>query len=425
MNTVNLHYGKNGLKLNISPSWDAHIIRKPKMPVMDNCVKVLTEFFNNPVGCESLSEGAEFCETACIAICDITRPVPHSIILPPLIKNLIDAGLEPSNITILIATGLHRQNEGEELREVVGDDWILENCNVVNHFALNDEDHEDLGETARGIRIKIDKRFTEADLRIVVGLVEPHFMAGYSGGRKLITPGLASAETITRIHSAEFIEDAWCANCILEGNPIHNEQMEIAKLLDPVYCINVVIDEDRQISFINFGDIEESHKQAVDFIKEFAVVKVGKKFKTVVTTSAGYPLDKTYYQTIKGLIAAKDILEDGGTMIIASECSEGIGSDYFKESQKKLLKLGKDEFLKSLEAKENAEIDEWQSEKLLEILRKGKIMLYSTELSDEDKKLTAIEIINNLQEEIEAQLKASGDYSLAIIPEGPYVIPVG
>ncbi len=175
--------------------------------------------------------------------------------------------------------------------------------------------------------VKLDRRFVEADLKIVTGLVEPHFMAGYSGGRKVIAPGIAHRDTITTFHNARFMSDPKADNCVLEGNPLHREQLEIVRMLRRVLAVNTVIDEHRRVSFVNFGEVVDSHLEAVEFIRRYAQVAVPRRFKTVVTSAAGYPLDTTYYQTVKGMVGPVDILEPGGNLVVVSECSEGIGSD--------------------------------------------------------------------------------------------------
>ena len=189
-------------------------------------------------------------------------------------------------------------------------------------------------------------------------------------------------------------------------------------------ALNVVIDEERRIGFVNFGEIESSHLLAVDFMRKHAEVKVPRKFKTVVTTSAGYPLDKTYYQTVKGMVGVLDILEPGGTIIIASECSEGMGSREFVEAQKTLCEVGLDRFMSILDTREKALIDEWQTEMLIKALRKGTVQLYTTGLGPEDMKDTCVEPVSSVDEAVMASIQAQGDREVAVVPEGPYVIPL-
>ena len=242
---------------------------------------------------------------------------------------------------MLVATGLHRPNEGAELAELVNDPWVLATVRVENHFARRDADHADLGATAtRGTPVKIDRRFVEADLRIATGLVEPHFMAGYSGGRKVIAPGVAHADTIRTFHSARFMEHPLARSCNVDGNPLHEEQLEIVRMIGEAYALNTVLDQDRDLVHVNFGEVIQSHLAAVEFARESVEVAVPRRFSTVVTSAAGYPLDKTYYQTVKGMVTPLDILQPGGTLIIGSECSEGFGSAEFRESQGRLVDTG-------------------------------------------------------------------------------------
>jgi nickel-dependent lactate racemase len=367
--SVRLMFGKGTVEVELGASVDATVIVKPPMAVIADPAAAVQASIVSPASdegepaCVPLAEFAKGKTTACILICDITRPVPNGLLLPVLVKTLIEAGVPKEGITVLIATGLHRPNEGDELRELVGDEWVLDNVSCVNHFARNDEDHVQVGVTeGRGTVAKIDKRFVEAEVRIATGLVEPHFMAGYSGGRKVISPGIAHSETITTFHSARFMEHPKAVEGNLIGNPLHEEQLAIVDMMNtaenPILSMNVVIDDERRLGFVSYGHIKASHAQAVDFVRKFAEVGVpGPRFNTVVTSTAGYPLDKTYYQTVKGMCLALGVLAPGGDLIIASECSEGLGSEEFKESQARLVEMGSAKFLEKVLAQKYAEID--------------------------------------------------------------------
>jgi nickel-dependent lactate racemase len=256
----------------------------------------------------------------------------------------------------------------------------------------------------------------------VTGLVEPHFMAGWSGGRKVIAPGIAHRDTITTFHNARFMGDPRAANCVLDGNPLHREQLAILEKVGRVLAVNTVIDERRALSYVSYGECVASHLRAVDVMRRFATVPVGRRFRTVVTSAAGYPLDKTYYQTVKGMVAPIDILEPGGTLIVASECSEGMGSREYVEAQRRLLALGADGFLEDIAGKRFADIDEWETQMQLKATRVGPVQLYSGGLPAEAP--TGVTRAASVEEAIEASLRASGDRHLAVIPEGPYVVPV-
>jgi nickel-dependent lactate racemase len=421
---VNLRYGRGELSIDLPQGLDVTLIRKLKMPIIETPTLAIDEALSNPTNSPSLDELSVGRKTVCILICDITRPVPNGLILKPLIIKLLNQGIRPDQITVLIATGLHRPNEGAELEELIGDPWVLNTVRVENHFARDAAAHVEVGTTSKGNHILLDRRFVLADLKIVTGLVEPHFMAGYSGGRKVIAPGIAHAETITTFHSARYMEDPFSANCVLKGNPLHEDQLEIVEMIGGAFSINVVIDEFRNLSFVNFGEVVSSHLEAVDFIRKYAEVEIPQRFSTVLTSCAGYPLDLTYYQTVKGMVGPIDILKKGGDLIVASNCLEGMGSEEFISAQRRLIEMGPREFLNSILKKTHADIDEWQTEMQLKPMNIGSVHLYSEGLSNEDWALTGVNRVHDLIECIKKSVSRSGDNKIAVIPEGPYVIPV-
>ncbi len=421
---INMMYGKTGLSLDLPDDLDVTLIKKKAMPVLKDPEGAIKAAFANPVNGKALRDEAKGCRSCCILICDITRPVPNGVILGPLVKELIQAGIAPSSITVLVATGLHRPNEGDELRELVGNDWVLDTVNVANHYARREEDHEYIGTTSAGIEARLDRRFLRADLRIVVGLVEPHFMAGYSGGRKIVAPGVAHEKTIRTFHCARVLEHSCAANCVIEGNPLHAAQIEIVRMVGRCLAVNTVIDEERRISFVNFGEIEASHLEAVSFVRPYAEVRLDTKFKTIVTSSAGYPLDKTYYQTVKGMVGAIDILEPGGDLIIVSACSEGIGSPEYAEAQVCLTNVGPENFLRGIIEKRYAAVDEWQTEMQVKAMKRANIFLYTDGLTKDQQALTGVTMIKSPAACVMESVKARNDRRVAVIPEGPYVIPL-
>jgi nickel-dependent lactate racemase len=421
---ISMKYGKTGLDINFPDDWSVVRVEKKDMPLLKNPQQALQQALSNPVGAPPLMESAQNASTVCILICDITRPVPNGTILPVLLRHLIKNGIQPNAITILVATGLHRPNQGAELVELVGDPWVLDTVKVENHFARNAEDHTDLGKTADGLPIRLDRRFVNADLKIVTGLVEPHFMAGFSGGRKVIMPGIAHQDTIRRFHTARYLEHPQAANCVLEGNPLHKIQLEIVQKLPKTMAINTVIDEQRRIAFINYGEIEKSHLEAVKFLKPFVEIPVPHKFATIITSAGGYPLDKNYYQTVKGMVSTINILKPGGNLVIVSECSEGMGSKEYIQAQKQLQQMGPEKFLKRLNSKQVAEIDEWETEMQIKPMRLGSIHLFSKMLSDSQHSITGVRQVTSLPETLQSCVRLQDDKQVAVIPDGPYTIPV-
>ena len=420
---VKLLYGKNGITLNIQDDWNANIIRKPLMPIIDDISGEVNKALNNPINSLSIDKISSKGKSVCILVCDITRPVPNKLFLKQIIIKFINAGISADNILIIIATGLHRPASQDEINEIIGSSWVLKNIKIENHFARDDSMHKNIGTTKQGNIVKLDKRFVDADIKIATGLVEPHFMAGYSGGRKVIAPGIAHADTITTFHSARYMENPNATSCNLINNPLHEDQLEIVNMIGQVYAINCVIDEERNLSYINFGEIISSHMKAVNFVASFAKVKCNNSYNTIITSAAGAPLDGTFYQTVKGMVTPLEILKKGGDLIITSECSEGLGSEEFIASQKKLLEIGPNKFLENILKKDFAAIDEWQTEMEIKSLIKGNIFLFSEGLSEKDKLYTGVNIINNIAKTIDESIKRHNNNNIAIIPEGPYVIP--
>ena len=422
---VNLAYGRSGLVVNFPDEAELTLIHKRVLPPLPDPHVAVRQALNVPIGSASLKELSRNRRSACILICDITRPVSNHLFLRPIIEDLLAGGVPASKIVVLVATGLHRPSHGAELEELIGDPWVLSTVQIANHMARDDAGHVDLGRTiTRGTPIKIDRRFVEADIRIATGLVEPHFMAGYSGGRKVVAPGIAHADTIRTFHSARFLEDPLAVQCNLERNPLHEEQLEIIRMIGEVYALNIVSDELRQLSYVCFGEIIASHLAAVEFARKSCEIPVPRRFKTIVTSSAGYPLDKTYYQTIKGMVTPLDILEPGGTLILASACTEGLGSEEFHKSQRRLVAVGPDAFLQTILGKTLADTDEWETEMLLRPVKRGRVAFYTDGLSEAERRITGVEHIASVEMAVCESMARTGDHAVAVIPEGPYIIPL-
>lgn len=425
---ISLPYGRSSLTVRFPPECDVTVIRKPQMPVLRSPSEAVRLALANAQASQPLSELAQAATTACILVCDVTRPVPNDILLGPIVSCLTGAKIRPQNILILVATGLHRPNEGAELGALIGDRSVLDTITIANHIAQDDHAHINLGTTTRGTPVLLDRRFVEADLKLVTGLVEPHFMAGYSGGRKVVAPGIAHAETIGVLHSAGILDDPNCAACNIEGNPLHLEQLEVLSMLrahagSEVYAVNTVIDEDRNLAFVNFGEIESSHQAAMDFAARYCTVQLPSKFETIVTSAAGYPLDQTYYQAVKGMVTPLSILEKNGTLVLAAECKEGLGSDAYRKSQRDLINEGTKAFLKRISQKSKADIDEWETQMQANAQEDFEFCLVSDGLSGEDRELTSVRMAESLDEGISFALSRAKSTNIAVIPEGPYVVP--
>jgi nickel-dependent lactate racemase len=278
-----------------------------------------------------------------------------------------------------------------------------------------------LGDTARGVPIWIDSRYVGSDLKITVGLIEPHFMAGFSGGRKLICPGLAAWETISAWHSPKFLEHPNARAGCLEGNPVHEENTAIALKAGCDFIVNVVIDAKRQILGVAAGDMQKAFLEGTKLARRVVTVAVEEPFDIVVTTGAGYPLDATYYQTVKGIVAAMEIVKPGGTIIIASAMSEGIGSPQFRQLLEETPSL--DAFMERILNSNRATVDQWQLEEFIKARRKAKVKVVSDGLSAEILRKLHVEPAESIESAVAESLAEYGpDAKIAVIPKGPYVM---
>ena len=417
---VEMRYGTGILPIEIPDKNVAKVLEiSESMPLPDE-IRAVREAIAQPIASQPLAEIGKGRASACIVISDITRPVPNKVILPPMLETLEQTGIPREKITILIATGIHRPNDAEELETMVGSD-IMKTYRIVNHFSQKPETHAYLGKTQNGTPVHIDKTYLEADLKITTGLIEPHLMAGYSGGRKAICPGIASVETMKVMHGPELMEHPKSAVGILEGNPFHIEATEIALMAGADFNLNVAIDKQRRITGVFAGDLVESHRVGAAFVEKHAKVTLPVAADAVVVSSAGYPLDTTFYQAIKGLLTAVEIVKQGGSILLVAACSEGIGSKPFTDLIFKTDDLTA--FVQGLYNPANFVIDQWQLEELAKVARKADIYFYTDGIPYHQRVKLFVHPLKSAQEGIEELLTRYGeDAQIAVIPEGPYVL---
>jgi len=418
---VTLDYGKTGLDVEVPDGIIGPLSIQPA-PIVADPDRTLRELLINPIGSPPLAELARGKKSACILICDITRPVPNKVLLPPILETLEAEGMARENILILIATGLHRPNEGAELVELVGPE-IAANYRVENHFGKVLEEHTYLGTTARGVPVWIDTRYVQAELKIATGLIEPHLMAGYSGGRKLICPGIAALETVKVWHGPQFLEHPKADCGHLEGNPVHEENTLIARLTGCDFIVNVTLDAKRQITSIVAGDMEQAFMAGVNFARQIVQANVTAECDIVITSGAGYPLDTTFYQAVKGMTGALPIVKQGGTIILAASMTEGIGSPEFQQLFRENDSLPG--FVQRIMGKDYFVMDQWQLEELAKVCRKAKVKIVTHGLTPEVLNKLFVESAPSVEQALAESLVEYGPAArIAVIPKGPYVLPV-
>ncbi len=417
---VKLEYGRTGLEVDLPEERVTRSLAyKDAAPLADPAGAV-REALEHPTGTPPLAEVARGRKSACVVICDITRPVPNKLILAPLLATLEASGVPREKILILVATGLHRPNEGAELVEMVGQE-IADNYRIENHHGKELSEHTYLGDSPRGVPVWIDSRYVEADLKITTGLIEPHLMAGFSGGRKLICPGLAALETVKVWHGPDFLEDPRADCGILENNPVHEENTWIGLHTGCDFIVNVVIDAERRLLNVVAGDMIEAFHQGVDFVRGVVTDCVQEPVDIVVTSCAGYPLDTTFYQAVKGLTGALPIVKQGGSIIMAASLSEGIGSPEFQRLFDENASL--DGFVERILGKDYFVMDQWQLEELAKVRRKAKVKIISDGIPSETLNRLFVESAPSVEQAVADSLAEYGpEATMAVIPKGPYVL---
>jgi nickel-dependent lactate racemase len=418
---ITLDYDRTGLTVELPDDRIVGPLAIRPAPPLSDPEAALARALAKPIASRPLAELARGRRNACILVCDITRPVPNRLILPPLLRTLEEQGIARQDILLLIATGLHRPNEGAELEEIVGPE-IAANYRIENHHGKILDEHEYLGTTPNGVPAHIDRRYVKADLKITTGLIEPHLMAGYSGGRKVICPGIAALETVKIWHGPRFLEHPKADCGFVEGNPVHEENTRIAKMAGCDFIVNVCLDGQRRITWVGAGDMEKAWEEGVRFVEQVVRVPVPAPLDVVVTSSAGYPLDTTWYQAIKGLTGALPIVKRGGTIVLAAGLTQGIGSPEFQKLVAdnpdlqvfKARILGQDYFV----------MDQWQLEELAKVVAKCKVKVVSAGLPAEMLRKCHVEPATSVEKAVADCLAEYGPSAkVAVIPKGPYVLP--
>lgn len=416
---VDVAFGKTGLPLDLPDVYRYRVLEARSATPLDEPARTLDQALDAPIESDALRELARGERSAAISVCDITRPAPNSFVLPPVLGRLEESGISREAITILIATGLHRPATEAEIRQIVGAE-VAARYRVVNHDARKPETHRHLGSTRSGTPVYIDERFMAADLHITLGFIEPHLMLGYSGGRKLVAPGLAARETITVLHSPRFMRDPRTHEGYIEGNPLHEELLEIAAMARHDFIVDVALSRSREIAGVFAGHPVEAHRKGAEFVSRVMLELLEEPVDAVITTSAGYPLDLTYYQSLKGVTAAQHILKPGGRILLIAACEEGPGAPEFRRMLKEFP--SSEEFMDRI-AEAPVIIDQWQLEKLALVTRKADIIYYVPGLPADYYPMLWGTACNSISEAMRTLTDGLEPGSrIAVIPEGPYVL---
>ena len=415
---THLQYGNSGLDIDI-PAHNITLLEPQFVKGLTDESAGFRDAVRNPIGSKPLKELINAKDKVAVVIPDITRPLPSDRLLPWMFAEL--SHVPADNFTIIIGTGSHRINTAAEIVAMVGANTASK-YRVVNHNSHDPDTMELVGNTPDGHPVLMNKDYVRADKRIVLGFIEPHFMAGFSGGYKAVMPGIVDIDSIMRYHSASVIGDPRSTWGLLENNPTQDIIRANGSLLPVTFCINVTLNKNRQITRFFCGDVLAAHEEGCKFAKSTTMVPCPQAFPIVITTNGGYPLDQNLYQTVKGMSAAAQIVADGGLIITAAKCNDGFPSHgnfrkllFDHESPKELLD--------TILSPGFSMYDQWEAQLLAIILLKARGALYS-DLTPEETRRAHLQPIGDINAFIAKETSALGkNKAIAVLPEGPMTIP--
>jgi nickel-dependent lactate racemase len=412
-----LLYGKGVLPIEVP---DHSVIIEPyHLDGLQEDKQAVLEALRNPIGLPPLADMVKSTDKVAIVISDITRPTPNDKLVPWIIEELSHVPYE--NFVVINGTGTHRDQTTEEFVQMLGES-VVDNIRVINHHCHNKDELVNVGHSQFGCDVYLNKEYVEADFRIVTGFIEPHFFAGFSGGPKGIMPGIAGIETILTFHNARMIGDPLSTWGNMVNNPLQDMTREINRLCKPHFMLNVTLNKSKEITQVFAGELFEAHDQGCAFTKEHAMIPVEERFDVVITSNSGYPLDQNLYQAVKGMSAAHKIVKEGGTIICASECSDGIPNhgNYAEILQ---MRRTPHEILEMINNHTFQKFDQWQVQKQAVIQVWADVYIHSS-LPDDDVEKAMLQSTHDIEATLEELKKKYGNnMKVAVLPLGPLTIP--
>ncbi|UCC87447.1 MAG: nickel-dependent lactate racemase [Anaerolineales bacterium] len=417
---IKLAYGKTGLDLELSDELNVTLVEPAYVPGLPDQKAALREALQAPIQGPPLRDRVRPEDKVGVLFSDITRPTPNHLILPAVLDEL--AHVPRENITLFNALGTHRPNTEAELRSMLGD-ALVDDYRIVQNNSFDASTQVHLGVTSRSHDIWLNRELVECDVKILTGFIEPHLFAGFSGGGKAVMPGMAGQRTVLGNHDAGMVGHPQATWGVTWGNPIWEEVREVAFTVDPTFLVNVTLNKDKQITGVFAGDLDTAHEAGCAFVKETAMVPVPRPFDIVITTNSGYPLDLNLYQSVKGLSAAVQVVRQGGAIIIAADCWDGIPEhglygQLLREAdspQALLDTVCAPGFLKQ---------DQWQAQIQAQVQLKADVYVRTDNLTVEQIEMALLRPSPRIEDTVAELLSRYGSQaSICVLPEGPQTIP--
>ena len=416
---VELAYGEKGLTVEVPDS--AQVIRPRAWAGLPNEAGAVQAALARPLGSPPLVELLRPQDQVVVVFSDITRPMPNERVLPPLLR-AIETVVPREQITLLNALGTHRPNTKAELLGMLGAE-IIKRYRVVQHDAWDEDNLVTLGRTSAGGEVRVNRHFCEANVRILTGLIEPHFFAGFSGGPKAVLPGIAGIDCIMDNHGFQRLRDARATWGVTSGNPLWEEMLEAATLARPTFLLNVTVNRERELTGVYGGELREAHTRGVEAARSHAMIGVDAPYDVVLTTNSGYPLDINLYQAVKGMACAAQIVKPGGTIILAAECRDGVPEH--GEYGRLVRAGGSVEGILALVGQAGFRCrDQWQAQLQARILQRAEVLAYSENLSERCLDEMLLGHCTEIDAAVQEALARHGPGArLCVLPEGPQTIP--
>ncbi|WP_145741944.1 nickel-dependent lactate racemase [Saccharopolyspora dendranthemae] len=418
--SVELAYGRTGLTVEL-PSDRTTVVAPAQPAAAPDAAAALRDALAEPVAGPPLRERVRPGQRIAVSICDATRPQPREAMVRALLAEL-EGIAGPDDFTLLVATGTHRGNTDEELRGMLGDE-LVDTLRIINHDARDPEVLRPVGTFGDGVQVLLNRHWVEADVRITTGFVEPHFFAGFSGGPKLVAPGLAGLDTVLTLHDAARIASERATWAVCEGNPVHDDVRAIAAGTGVDFAFDVVLDREQRIVEAFGGDLLPMHAAAREVVRELSMQPVPQRYDVVVTTNSGYPLDQNVYQAVKGMSAAATVVKPGGLIICAAECSDGF-PDHGSFREVLASEPTPEALLRAISGRAEPVPDQWQVQILARVLTTARVGVHTTELTDEQLRTAHLYRVDDITTAVADELAARGpEARVCVLPEGPQTIP--
>ena len=417
---VRIAYGSTGLTVEL-PADRTTVVAPSHQEAALDVPGALRDALAKPVAGPPLREVVRPGQRIAVSLCDATRPQPRRLMVEALLAEL-EGICTREDFVLLVATGTHRGNTDAELRDMLGDE-IVDTMRIVNHDARDAASLTWVGRLGDDVPVWLNSEWVQADVRITTGFVEPHFFAGFSGGPKLVAPGLAGLETVLTLHDAARIGSPQATWGVIEGNPVHDDVRAIAAATGVDFAFDVVLNSEQQVVRAFGGEILAMHAEAREVVRELSMQAVPQRYDVVVTTNSGFPLDQSLYQAVKGMTAAATVVKPGGLIICAAECRDGF-PDHGSFREVLASEESPAALLRAISARTETVPDQWQVQVLARVLAQARVGVHTTYLTDADLRGAHLFLVEDIARAVADELAAVGpDARVCVLPEGPQTIP--